>query len=293
MEKELEYIGSAENRTLKTCRRLGMKKYRQETGRYLIEGPNLIREALSWNVPLEFVLIRESRTGNPELRELWQLWKSRRRAGKTRWAAVADSLFDGLSGTLHPQGILAAAEKPPDPPPETIFASGGNLLILDRIQDPGNIGALLRTAEAAGYSGVISLKGTGDIYEPKAVRAAAGSVFRMPVLFCETPEEVLAFCRRYGKQTAAAVPGGDTVYWEAGLDRNTALIIGNEGNGVCAALAGAADRRVAIPMAGGTESLNAAAAAAILMYERARQKKPAGTEPELCGKRKETEREDQ
>lgn len=147
----------------------------------------------------------------------------------------------------------------------------GNILVMDRLQDPGNIGTLIRTAEAAGYRGIIIIKGTGDVSSPKVVRAAAGSALRMPIIKMDTPNQVKEFCeenlkRLIGTSIKDAVP-----FYKVDLTQNIALVIGNEGNGMSDELEELSHENIMIPMEGGNESLNAAVAAGIIMYQSIRK----------------------
>ena len=149
-------------------------------------------------------------------------------------------------------------------------------MVLDRLQDPGNIGTIIRTAEAAGFHALIAIKGTGDIYSPKTARAAAGSLLRVDVFEGMETAEAIRLCTEKGLRIIASDLDGAVDYTEADLHGNIALVIGNEGSGVSGQIRGAADTKVKIPMEGNIESLNAAAAAAVLMYEAARQRRAAG-----------------
>ena len=148
--------------------------------------------------------------------------------------------------------------------------AGGNFVVLDRLQDPGNIGTILRTADAAGYKLAVVMKGTADVFSPKVVRAATGSLFRMPVVFMDSEEELLEFTRAAGKKTVATCFDTDLYYYDVNLKENIALIIGNEGNGISETLIASSDVKIKIPMHGNIESLNASVAAGILMYEAVR-----------------------
>ena len=147
---------------------------------------------------------------------------------------------------------------------------GGNFVVLDRLQDPGNIGTILRTADAAGYSLAIVLKGTADVFSSKVVRAATGSLFRMPVVFMDSVDELMEFTRAAGKKLVATCFDTDRYYYDENLKENIALIIGNEGSGISRELIECSDLKIKIPMHGNIESLNASVAAGILMYEAVR-----------------------
>ncbi|MGI6734439.1 MAG: TrmH family RNA methyltransferase [Anaerovoracaceae bacterium] len=270
----MKHIESPENPLIKKAMKLKQRKAREKEGLYLIEGLNLCREALSADVNIEVLLIRQSEHGsggNGEYEDL--LAQSAEKGLKT--VGVEDGLYNKLMETETPQGI-AAMVRYRTWDPDSFFAAGkrggqGNILVLDRIQDPGNAGTLLRTAEAAGCQGVLALKGTVDLYSPKVVRAAAGSLFRLPLLFTANAKEAVRLLHSHGKRVVVATPYCDNFHFETQLDRNAAFVIGNEAGGVSTDFLEMSDCRVKIPMCEPVESLNAAVAAGILMYESLRQ----------------------
>ena len=148
-----------------------------------------------------------------------------------------------------------------------------NLLVMDRMQDPGNVGTIIRTADGAGFGGIIIVKGTCDVYSPKVVRASAGSIFRMPFIFVENNEELFRILKDMGKTLAVTCFEGAENYQDCDLSENTAIAIGNEGSGVSPQLIEMADKRIKIPMYGNIDSLNASVAAAVVMYEAERQRR--------------------
>jgi len=252
-------ITSGENQIYKTAAQLKQKKYRDEQKKYLIEGPNLIREAMQNGGDIEMII--QSEDFNPE------------EIANAPMAVMSSGLFRKLSDTETPQGIMAIVKKKAYTK-EEFFSPGtkSNLIILDRLQDPGNIGTIIRTADAAGYQGVIVLKGTADIYSPKIVRAAAGSLFRLPALMVDTPDEVVRMLKQNRKNIICTTPNCSSYYYDIDMKENAAVIIGNEGNGVCDEFMTHSDILIKIPMEGTIESLNAAVSAGILMYESVRQK---------------------
>ena len=247
-------INSDTNKNYRLCLKLGMKKFRDKYGLYIIEGDNLIFEAIKSGVIIKSIFVREDYGRFTDLngREPYVLNRK---------------LFDRAARTETSQGILAIVERK-NYIEDDFFAdcSGKNIVVIDRLQDPGNIGTVIRTAEAAGYMGALIMKGTGDVYSPKAVRAAAGSIFRFPVLFIDTPLEALTMLRSHGKKTAGACPEAAALYSDVDLSGDVALIIGNEGGGLCGEFRENADMKVKIPMKAAVDSLNAAVAAGILMY---------------------------
>jgi TrmH family RNA methyltransferase len=269
----MKLITSGDNQICKSTAQLKQKKYRDELKKYLIEGPNLIHEALANGGEIELVIKSE----DFEFEEIG-----------VPAAVMTAGLFRKLSDTENPQGIMAIVKKRiytekdfftpvvSEPVKDGDSAAKArepsNIVVLDRLQDPGNIGTILRTADAAGYRGAILMKGTGDIYSPKIVRAAAGSLFRLPVLMADTPEQAVGLLKKYGKTIIGTTPSCDRYYYDIDMRTDTALVIGNEGNGACAEFLEQADLKIKIPMEGTIESLNAAVSAGILMYESVRQR---------------------
>jgi TrmH family RNA methyltransferase len=271
----MKLITSGDNQIYKAAALLKQKKYRDEQNQYLIEGPNLIREAQQNGGRIERILRSEDFTDEQTIREGIDP-----ALADLETAVLSTSLFRKLSDTETPQGILAVVKKREFREDEFFTeqsgtgksSTTGNVLVLDRLQDPGNIGTILRTADAAGYLGAILMKGTADIYSPKIVRAAAGSLFRLPVLYADDPGDAVRLLKRYGKTIISTSPMGSMDYFDADLREHAAVVIGNEGNGVCREFLEDADILVKIPMEGTIESLNAAVSAGILMYESVRQR---------------------
>lgn len=237
-----------------------MRKYRDAYGQYLAEGEKVICDAQSAGKKLRYIVAAED----------YSL------SGKFSCPVVhmEKKLFEKVAQTTASQGILAVIEK--DSVDEELFIEqirekSGNVVLLDRLQDPGNIGTIIRTADAAGYSGVMTIKGTADLYSPKIVRAAAGSLFRMPVFSAESPEQAVALLEAAGKQILATGFDTEVYYYDINMKENIGLIIGNEGNGISPQLKKLAHRIIKIPMEGSIDSLNASVAAGILMYESLRK----------------------
>lgn len=254
-------ISSQDNRIFKLCEQLSQKKYRDRLGLFLIEGENLLEEAVKNGADIETVLIRPDYE-----KDLHGL--------EDKTFVMASRLFDRLAQTETSQGVIAIIKKPEISREEFITDSElGNFVVLDRLQDPGNIGTILRTADAAGYRLAIAMKGTADVYSPKVVRAAAGSSFRMPVVFMASVDELVEFTRAAGKKLTATCFDTDCWYYDVDLSHDIALVIGNEGNGISQELIESSDLKVKIPMHGTIESLNASVAAGILMYETMRHGK--------------------
>ncbi|HHU18445.1 MAG: TrmH family RNA methyltransferase [Anaerovoracaceae bacterium] len=257
----MKLITSSDNQTYKKAARLKQKKYRDEQNQYLIEGPNLVHEAYKCNIKIEMVLISED-------------YRDSGIFPNVQTVKVTSGLFRKLSDTESPQGILAIVNKRAYTEAE-FFAqktASSNLIVLDRLQDPGNIGTILRTADAAGFNGAILIKGTADIFSPKIVRATAGSLFRLPVFMVESPKQAIILLKKYGKKIICTAPNCCNNYNDVDMQNDVAVIIGNEGNGVSDEFLIKSDYLVKIPMQGTIESLNAAVSAGILMYESVRQR---------------------
>ena len=254
-------IRSKDNRIVKRCEQLSMRKYRDQFGLYLIEGENLLAEAVKNHARIETVLLREGcqKSLPPQVAD--------------RTFLVDARIFDKLAQTVTSQGILAIVAKEAARKEDFINLPGSNFIVLDRLQDPGNIGTILRTADAAGYKLAILMKGTADVYAPKVVRAATGSLFRMPVVSMASTEELVEFIRAAGKKLTATCLDAQRCYYDEDLTHDIALVIGNEGSGVAPALIESSELRIKIPMQGNIESLNAAVAAGVLMYEAMRGKR--------------------
>lgn len=187
------------------------------------------------------------------------------------WEIVSDDAFDAVAETVTPQGVLAVVRMPQYTLAPMLTAENARLLVLERLQDPGNLGTILRTAEAAGMSGVILSADSVDAFNPKVVRSTMGAIFRVPFLYADDWEETLDALKGAGVTLYAAHLQGSVPYTEPSYEGRCAILIGNEANGLTEETTARADVCIRIPMEGAAESLNAAAAAAILMYQ-SRQK---------------------
>jgi len=227
-----------------------------------IEGEHLIAEALRSGLTLDTVYLRE---GSERVLQRAALAGLR----AENWVVLSVDAFDSAAGTASPQGLAATLAIPHVGPLEE-QASAGMLLVLEDLQDPGNLGTLLRSAEAFGVRRVYATPATVRAWNPKAVRASAGSVFRIPVRVARLAE-IATELKRGGVRLVAAVAGGEgaAAVMDADLVAPCALMIGNEGAGLSGEALAAAQARVHIPCA--VESLNAAIAGSMLLYEAARQ----------------------
>lgn len=238
---------------------------RREQGFWIAEGVRLAEEVLRQGKGARLWVLAEG-WGARDARAAAVCEAISRRGDEV--VEVGAGLVRELSDTQTPQGILCAVEAPRWRA-EDVFEGSGPVVLLDRIQDPGNLGTIVRSAEAAGAAGVLLTPGCVDPGNPKALRASAGSLLRLPVATVADPA---ASIREAGRLLAATSGRGGVPYHRADLTRPLALLIGQEGAGVAASLGGAADLTLTVPMAAGVESLNAAAAAAVILFEAARQR---------------------
>lgn len=257
-------ITSTRNERIQYVRSLERRRVRWREGRYLVEGTRLVCDMIRAGIKPALVLYTESWASSPEGQDLLP---SLAEAADGCWQ-VSDAVFAACADTMSPQGVLAVAplvQIPPRP---------GLILILDRLRDPGNLGTILRSSEAAGVGQVILTPETVDAYNPKVVRGAMGAHFYLPVASLTWTEiSSLAAGRKVWLADAAGGLSYDEVDWTA----SAALIIGGEAAGAGDRATGLATGRVSVPMAGRTESLNAAMAASIILFEAARQRRSRAT----------------
>lgn len=241
--------------------RLRSRRMRPREGLVLVEGLHTCAEAVDAGARVRFAVASESLAEGGEGRRIAERLEG---AGiAVEW--VDDETLASLSDTEAPQGILLVSEAPAEAPETLLSAPAGRFLLLDGVQDPGNLGTLVRAARAFALDGVVALDGTVDPWNPKAVRASAGASFRVPVLKAGWEDPVGPLLRERGVHLLVAEPGGEDV---AGIrpSRPWALAIGSEARGPRAKVLEAAERAVEVPMPGGAESLNAGVAGAILLY---------------------------
>ena len=203
---------------------------------------------------------------------MYQAQKERFR-GAPKLEILSDHVFASVSGTKTPQGVLCVLQQYHYKIGDLLKAEHPHLLLLENVQDPGNAGTILRTAEGAGADGVILSRDCVDLYNPKTIRSTMGSIYRMPFLYMDSLKEILPALKKKGVRTYAAHLQGRDCYDKEDYRTGCAFFIGNEGNGLSRELSSKADVRIRIPMQGKLESLNAAVAASILMYEVCRQRR--------------------
>ncbi len=238
---------------------------RRQAGIFLAEGFKMFGEA-PWEAVREVFISQEALE---RVRARPELFGKLERTG---YETVTEDVFRRMSDTQTPQGILCVIKRPEHRLEELLAAPKPLLMVLENLQDPGNLGTVVRTGEGAGVTGVILGAGTADLYSPKTVRATMGSIYRVPVIRVEDLVGTVRLLQERGIRTYAAHLQGRDYYEGFSFREGTAFLIGNEGGGLSEELAAAAGERIRIPMEGQVESLNAAVAAALLMYEAHRQR---------------------
>lgn len=242
------------------------RKQRDADGVFLVEGLRMFVEAPEEQVQAVYV----SETFYAKQSQKLHLEKWGRKL-----EIVSDSVFSHISDTKTPQGVLVVLEQRAYILEELTSPEGKVpcLMVLDNLQDPGNLGTILRAGEAAGVTGVIMSADTVDVYNPKVIRSTMGSIYRMPFVYVDKLASVVKELSERGIHTYAAHLKGQHSYEEEDYRKGCAFLIGNEGNGLRDEVADAAEIYVKIPMCGEVESLNAAVASSVLMFEAARQRR--------------------
>ena len=260
----MQVITSKDNELVKKIKKLKDKKYRDETDLYLIEGIKIIKEAIEEKAIIRKVVICEECIESAEIDN-----KLMYAIAKYDCIYVSKKVFDTLTTVMNPQGLLAVIEKPSKR--TNINYNEDIILVLDGIQDPGNLGTILRTADSVNLKQIVVSKETADIYNPKVVRATMGAIFRVKVIEEDNLLETLKKIRKNKfKILATSLEESKSIYE---IDYNKkAIVIGNEANGVSKEILDIADEKIKIPMLGKTESLNASVATGIVLYEYIRKK---------------------
>ena len=259
----MQRISSKDNSLIKHLKKLKEKKYREEYCEYVIEGIKLIKEAIQENANIKQIVVCDG-CDNSELIESHLKYEM----AKIDFIYVPENIFKTISDVESPQGILAVIGKPNK---EEINLDEDIILALDDIQDPGNLGTILRTADSVGLKQILVSKGTADAFNPKVVRSTMGAIFRVKVIECEDLKHTLCDLQSKDyKVVCTSLNAKKNIYQ---IDyKKKVIVIGNEANGVSKDIQNIADEKVIIPMLGKTESLNASVATGVILYEYVRQK---------------------
>lgn len=260
----MQIITSKDNEIIKNIRKLKEKKYRDANNEYLIEGIKLIKEAVEEKAKIKLIVVCEEsiEDGDIDQKLLYEI-------AKYDCIYVNKKVFSILTDVQNPQGILAVIEKKNNE--ENINYKEDIIVVLDGIQDPGNLGTILRTIDSVGLSQVIVSKETADSYNPKVVRSTMGAIFRVNVIESEDLLKTLKNLKKHKyKIMATSLETNNSIY-DVEYNKKV-IVIGNEANGVSKNVLEYADEKIKIPMLGKTESLNASVATSIILYEYVRRK---------------------
>jgi TrmH family RNA methyltransferase len=261
----VERISSRQNTLVKRFRELARAGRSDEW--LLLDGEHVIGEALKAGVALDAAAFAERLVEG----RLATMAAQARRGGATV-VSVTDQVAAALSPVQHPSGVVAIARRP-ETALDAVFSREPQLvLVLNDVQDPGNVGAIVRAAEACGATGVVTTEGTADPFGWKALRGAMGSTFRMPVASHQAASSVIAHARASGMRVVATVPRGGVPLPQCDLRGPVAVLLGGEGGGLTTTAITSADERLTIVMQPPVESLNVAIAAALIVYEASRQR---------------------
>jgi len=257
-----EIISSEKNEKIKYLKKIYRKKGRKRRGKFILEGYRILMQYLDTGLEPETVFITPAFASSPEGEKLSGLLKS----GELIY--LSESLLKRIADTISPQGVIAVVDKP-DYRVEEIFRGAELLLLLDRIQDPGNMGTIIRTAVAAGVDGIIILKGSVDIYNLKVLRSTMGAIFNIPIIsdlaladFMDCYQELAG-----NFQLVSTILQAGQYYNEPDYNEPLILVVGNEAGGIREEIIGSSDLTVKLPLIGEIDSLNVAVAAGVVLYK--------------------------
>ena len=256
-------ITSTSNPKVKELVQLQKKaKHRNQAGVFIAEGSRMVLETPVERIKQLYISESYFEKGGQKLDEEGYDFE-----------ILSDNVFSYVSDTKTPQGILAIVKRKEYKLEDIINVKNPHIMVLDNLQDPGNLGTIFRTAEAAGVTGIVLSRDCVDIYNPKVIRSTMGAIYRMPFVYVDDLLDALSKMKEKGIKTYAAHLKGKNSYDRENYKDACAFLIGNEGNGLREEISDKADIWIRIPMEGEAESLNAAVAAAVLMFEAARQRR--------------------
>ena len=252
-------ITSKDNSTIKEIKKLKEKKYRKD--KFLVEGIKMVKEAIQENADIELIVLREGTKLDLDI-------------SKFNNIEASEKVFNELTDVVAPQGVLAVIRKNnknSDDNGNQIDFSADYILALDGLQDPGNLGTILRTADSANLKQIIVSKDTVDAYSPKVIRSTMGAIYRINIIEVDDLVKTLEQIKKNGFEVVTTDLQTDKSIYDLEYNKKV-VVIGNEANGVTKGVKEVADYKVIIPMLGKTESLNASVAAGVMIYEYVRQK---------------------
>jgi RNA methyltransferase, TrmH family len=261
-------IESQTNRYIKWLKSLGKKKNRWSENLFIIEGIRSVEQVLDNKNEFDLIVYSDSLDKTDKGSEIL----SRIMSSDHKSIYISDGLFKSISDTEQPQWIMAVVKFELKTFFETLKESENFYLLLDRVQDPGNMGTIIRTAEAFGANGIIITEGCVDIYNSKTVRSSMGAIIDIPIIYYEDIKEAIADIKKHGIKIISSSLHTNSNIYSLDLKGDVAIVIGNEGTGISDYVIDSSDALAKIPMIGKAESLNAAVASGVLMYEVLRQR---------------------
>lgn len=260
----MKEITSKDNSIIKHIVKLKEKKYRKEFNEYVIEGAKIVKEAIEEKATIKYVVIDQSSKSNELIEKYLGAYLQ-----NMEYIEVPSNIFKLITDVEKPQGVLAVIER--NVKNQEIDYNQDIILALDDIQDPGNLGTIIRTADSVGLNQILISKGTADPYNSKVIRSTMGAIFRVSIIECEDLANTLNEVKENGFKVITTSLGATKSIYELTLNKK-AIVIGNEANGVSKEVLSLADETAIIPMIGKTESLNASIATGVILYEYLRQK---------------------
>lgn len=256
----MDIIKSKDNSKIKYVRSLNSKKGRGEESAFIVEGIKFVNEAIRENAHIMYLIISESAFRKTEVKKLYDFALE----SGTEAVICEGDVFDSAADTINAQGVLAVINRK-----KNINAINEYkfFIMCDRIQDPGNLGTIIRTADAFGPAAVILNKGCVDVYNPKVVRASAGAIFRVPFIHSDSDEKLINQLKESGYMIISTVVDSQYSFDDIGMAEKICVVIGNEGQGVSREIVSSSHMSITIKMSGSAESLNASIAAGISIYE--------------------------
>ncbi len=262
-------ITSSSNSLIKHVKSLHRKKVRWDTNHFFVEGIRAVEESIISNSQIEFFLYSDSLLESKGGEELLALVNKKYK----KVYNITNNLLKDITDTKTPQGIIAVVKFTTVPLKDIIYNNDNFLVVLDKVQDPGNMGTIIRTSNALGANGIIVTKGCVDVFSPKTIRSTMGSIFHISLVYHEDIQDVLTILKKKNiKIISTALDAVESCY-DVNFKVDFALIIGNEASGISQKAFEMSDSIIKIPMRDNAESLNAAIASGIVMYEASRQRK--------------------
>lgn len=260
----MQVISSKDNDIIKHIKKLKDKKYRDISNQYIVEGIKLVSEAIKENAKIKQIILCEDCDKVEAIPKdlMYEI-------AKKECIYVTEKIFKFITEVQAPQGILAVIEK--NNQNNQIDYNQDIIVAIDDVQDPGNIGTILRTVDSVGLSQVLVSKGTADIYNPKVVRSTMGAIFRIKIIECEDLESILKEIKKHKFKIVVSSLQTENSIYNINYNKKV-IVIGNEANGVKERIQSLADEKIKIPMLGKTESLNVSVATGVILYEYVRQK---------------------